>query len=576
MKRFKKMLSILLTMAMTMAMTVTAFATAESSKYTQTTGHTYQVYQIFTGDYSNGVLSNIRWGQNGTGYDANKQEQDKVAETELEKLEAVKNSTDNVAKYNVIKEFVNLSSTAYRENSFEANAAIQWTELPAGYYLVRDKEGSLSGAGIENEAYTFYVVEVIADGTLTINPKVDIPTPDKKIVEGTDKVSTNEASIGDEVKYEITGTMPSNIADYKEYYYKFTDTLSKGLTYKPGSINVSVNGVDVTTYFSHSESGNGAAVVKNDDGTTTIQVGIQDVKGLKNVVSSVGDITSSTTIVLTYTAILNEDAVIAGDGNTNDVKLTYSNDPNNSGNGNTTPPENPNVPTTQHPTGESPEVEVKTFTTELTILKHNEENKFLPGTEFTLSGNGVNVVLVTSENFAPVEEGQEGEYWKLTDGTYTKEAPILEDTETTSNNRADYDDVEKKYTKTTSVIAKGNGKTETDVVGTVQEDGTVTFRGLGEGEYTITETKTLDGYNTIEPIKFKLTFDKATKKFSSNNDNVKVGADNMLDTDILNKSGSLLPSTGGIGTTIFYIVGAILVVGAAILLVTKKRMSKEA
>lgn len=575
MKRIKKMLSIMLTLAMTMAMSVTAFATSGNSAYTQTTDHTYQVYQIFTGDYSNGVLSNIRWGQNGTGYETGKQEQAKVPETELEELEAVKDSKDNVEKYRVIKDFVNLNSSAYRESTFTANATIEWNGLPAGYYLVRDKEGSLSGAGIENEAYTFYVVEVI-DGTLTINPKVDIPTPDKKIVEGTDKVSTNEASIGDEVKYEITGTMPSNIADYKEYYYKFTDTLSKGLTYKPGTISVSVNGVDVTTYFSHSESGNGAAVVKNADGTTTIQVGIQDVKGLKNVVPAVGDITASTTIVLTYTAILNEDAVIAGEGNINDVKLTYSNDPNNSGNGNTTPPENPDVPTTQHPTGESPKVEVVTFTTELTILKHNEENKFLPGTEFTLSGNGVNVVLVTSENFAPVAAGEEGEYWKLTDGTYTKEAPILEDTETTSNNKADYDSVDQKYTKTTSVIAKGNGKTETNVVGTIQADGTVTFRGLGEGEYTITETKTLDGYNTIEPITFKLTFNKDTKKFSSDNDVVKVGNDNMLDASILNKSGSLLPSTGGIGTTIFYIVGAILVVGAAILLVTKKRMSKEA
>ena len=144
-----------------------------------------------------------------------------------------------------------------------------------------------------------------------------------------------------------------------------------------------------------------------------------------------------------------------------------------------------------------------------------------------------------------------------------------------TDNSDDYDSIETKYTKTTSVVAKGNGETKTDVVGTVGNDGTVTFKGLGAGEYTITETKTLPGYNTIEPIKFTLTFNAETNTFVSDNKNVTVGEDNMLDTSIVNQKGSLLPSTGGIGTTIFYIIGGILVVGAAILLITKKRMSSE-
>ena len=257
---------------------------------------------------------------------------------------------------------------------------------------------------------------------------------------------------------------------------------------------------------------------------------------------------------------------------TNDVKLSYSNDPNKSGDGSTTPPENPNKPTPTHPTGETPRDEVVTYTTELTILKTDEDKKFLPGVEFTLTGDGVNIVLVTQETFT---EAADGEYWKLKNDTYTTTAPTVADDET--DNTADYASTETKYTKTTSVVAKGNGKTETDVVGTVQADGTVTFKGLGAGEYTITETKTLPGYNTIDPITFTLTFD-ATKSpmFASDNDKVTVGTDNMLDTSIVNQKGSLLPSTGGIGTTIFYIIGGILVVGAAILLITKKRMSSEA
>lgn len=407
----------------------------------------------------------------------------------------------------------------------------------------------------------------VVNDTLTFTPKADIPTPDKKIVESDNRVSTNEASIGDEVNYEITGTMPTTIGDYKTYFYKFTDTLSKGLTYKENSIKVTVNGVDVTNYFYK-----GVGTYSNTTGTE-IEVSILDVKALSLLETpAVGEITKDTKVVLTYTATLNENAVIAGEGNPNDVKLTYSNDPNNSGNGSTTPPENPDKPTPEHPTGESPEVEVVTYTTELTILKTNEEDAFLPGVEFTLTGNGVNIVLVTEETFT---EAADGAYWKLKDGTYTTTAPTISDNET--DNTADYDSIEIKYTKTTSVVAKGNGKTETNVVGTVQEDGTVTFKGLGAGEYTITETKTLPGYNTIDPITFTLTFDASkTPMFASNNDKVNVGTDNVLDTSIENKKGSLLPSTGGIGTTIFYIVGAVLVIGAAILLVTKKRMSKEA
>ena len=574
MKRMKKIVSILLAMVMVLGMSLTVFATEgggdvttpdisntpdEGSRSgagdnTETPGsvtHTYEIYQIFTGDYADGVLSNIKWGQNGTGTEG-----EKVATSVLDELEAVKDATSDTAKLAVIQKYTNLNSTPIRTGS-----ETTYTELPVGYYLVKDKDGSLTGT---NVGYTLYVTQVV-NGTLTFAPKADVPTTDKKIVEDGNKVETNEASIGDEVNYEITGTMPSNIADYKTYYYMFTDTLSKGLTYKENSINVTVNGVDVTKYFYK-----GVGTYDETTGTT-IEVGIIDLKALSLLTDpAVGDITKDTKVVLTYTATLNENAVIAGDGNPNDVKLSYSNDPNNSGNGSTTPPENPDKPTPTHPTGETPKIEVVTYTTELTILKTDEDNKFLPGVEFTLTGNGVNIVLVTEETFT---EAADGEYWKLKDGTYTTTAPTVADDET--DNSADYDDINKKYTKTMGVVAKGEGKTETDVVGVVGADGTVTFKGLGAGEYTITETKTLPGYNTIDPIKFTLTFNATAKTFVSDNDKVTVGTDNMLDTSIVNQKGSLLPSTGGIGTTIFYVVGGILVIGAGILLVAKKRMSNR-
>lgn len=543
---------------MALAMSITAFAadvTENDSDASKKVEHTYEIYQIFIGDYAKvegkDVLSNIKWGGNSkhrTG--------EVVDDAVLKELEAVQNATSDTEKLAVINKYANLDSTPMMTGT-----ETKYTGLTPGYYLVKDKDGSLSGT---NEAHTLYVVQVVND-TLEFTPKGDVPETDKKIVEGEDKVTTNEASIGDEVNYEITGTMPTNIADYKEYYYVFTDTLSKGLTFDKDSVKVTVDGVDVTKYFYI------GAEQADENSPTVITVGIQDILALRSIAERVRiDFTKDTKVVLTYTATLNENAVIAGDGNPNDVKLSYSNDPNNSGNGTTNPPENPEKPSPVHPNGETPEIEVVTYTTELTILKTDEEGNFLPGVEFTLTGNGVNIVLVTEETFT---EDADGEYWKLTNDTYTTTPPTIAGDET--DNSADYDDVNKKYKKTTSVVAKGNGKTETDVVGTVQADGTVTFKGLGAGEYTITETKTLPGYNTIEPIQFKLTFNAETKTFVSDNENVTVGEDNMLDTSIVNQKGSLLPSTGGIGTTIFYIVGAVLVIGAGIILVTKKRMSNE-
>lgn len=551
MKRIKRLAAVMMAAIMALAMSITAFATEAPGASASPVTHTYEIYQIFTGDYAEGVLSNIKWGANGTGTEG-----EKVENSILEKLEAVAEGKSDTEQLAVINKYANLEGDPIKTGS-----ETKYTGLTPGYYLVKDKDGSLTGT---NVPYTLYVVQVVND-TLEFTPKGEVPSTDKKIVEGDNKVETNEASIGDEVNYEITGTMPSNIADYKTYYYMFTDTLSKGLTYKENSIKVTVNGVDVTNYF---YKGVGTY---NETTGTTIEVGILDLKALSLLTNpAVGKITKDTKVVLTYTATLNEKAVIAGNGNPNDVKLSYSNDPNNSGNGSTTPPENPDKPTPIHPTGETPKVEVVTYTTELTILKTDEDNKFLPGVEFTLTGNGVNIVLVTEEEFT---EDANGEYWKLKDGTYTTTAPTEADDET--DNTADYDSIEQKYSKTIKVVSKANDAEKTGVVGKVQTDGTVTFKGLGVGEYTITETKTLPGYNTIDPITFTLTFDAETKTFASDNDKVTVGTDNMLDTSIVNQKGSLLPSTGGIGTTIFYIVGAILVIGAGVILVAKKRMGRE-
>lgn len=111
----------------------------------------------------------------------------------------------------------------------------------------------------------------------------------------------------------------------------------------------------------------------------------------------------------------------------------------------------------------------------------------------------------------------------------------------------------------------------------VNGEGVVSFTGLGAGRYTITEVTTPDGYNHIEPIEIEIIFNESSKTFSAylydENGYENATPINMGGYEIVNQAGALLPSTGGIGTTIFYVVGGILVVGAGVLLITKKRMS---
>lgn len=565
----KKTLSLLLALTMILALSATALAATVT---VPTDGilkdHTFTAYQIFSGREENGILSDVQWGSgiNSDGF-----------------LAALKADTTYGSKFtgctdaaDVAKVLSDNNSNAALANQVAKLAYAKKTgsgktltsgenTLADGYYLVVDTTADVGEGG----AYNTALLQVV--GNINITAKTDAPTSDKMIVEGNNRVEVNEASIGDTVQYEITGTLPSNLADYNTYYYVFTDTLSKGLTPvtdQDGKITVTVKigDVDVTKYFYI-----GATNYSETNGTT-ITVGIQDLLALNKVEGVT--VNKDSKIVISYSAILNENAVIAGEGNPNDVTLKYSNKPNESGTGATeAPPENPDQPKPEHPTGDTPKEKVVTFTTELTIKKTDENGKILPGAEFKLEGNGVNVVLVTTEKFT---EDTSGEYWKLTDGTYTKTGPTIGGD---NDNSADYDNTTTKYTKTVEIVAKGKGKTETTVVGMVDsENGTVTFTGLGAGTYKITETKTPSGYNTIAPIDFTIEFNAETKTFSVKD--VTAGQEivvngNTLSTTIVNKAGATLPETGGMGTTIFYALGSILVLGAGVLLVVKKRMSAE-
>ena len=224
---------------------------------------------------------------------------------------------------------------------------------------------------------------------------------------------------------------------------------------------------------------------------------------------TISAVNKSSHIVVTYNATLNDTAVLGKEGNVNEAKLEFSNNPNGTGH------------------GETPLDSVIVFTYKVVVNKHaNAANgPALAGAEFTLSK-------------------------KLKDGT-TKDIAVVKNTDGT----------------------------------------TFTFSGLDDGDYVLTETKTPEGYNTIAPIKFtvnadhtiawegiertdiltSLTGSTATGELTFTADDVKAA----LSTDVVNKAGATLPSTGGMGTTLFYVVGGGLMVAAIVLLVTKKRMENK-
>lgn len=546
MKLTKKIASFLLALVMVFSVATTVLAANENPHTitiaNSTSGYEYEAYQIFKGDLADNVLANVEWGKN---IDISKLA-DAFKDTTFD---GMTDAADVVAKLDgagdespVAKEFAAViakcltgdpSVSTYKDGKYTIDV------VGDGYYLVKNTKVPEVTEQTPEGSYTRYILKVVGD--VTVQHKGDVPSVDKDILDP-DEVDVNEASIGDTVKYQFTGTLPSNIEDYEAYYYTFTDTLSKGLTYTDGSVKVTIEGVDVTEHFEVSDSED------SETTGTTIKVGIANLLALENLVDENGDqlinIAASTEVIVTYEAVLNENAVINGDGNPNDVKLEYSNDPNDS---------------SVH--GETPKSVVITYVTELTIEKVDGAGKILTGAAFRIEGDGVNIVITTGEVY--VVDNENGTYWKLKDGTYTTTDPAGEDIDTSV-----YEDINTKYSKTTKTTIDTSSE-GVNAEGFVDENGKLTFTGLGAGEYTITEIVTPAGYNTIAPFTIKIEFDVETGTFTFTR-----GEAEASDTiQVVNEAGAQLPETGGMGTTIFYIVGGLLVVAAVVLLVTKKRMN---
>ena len=462
----KRAINALVAVLATVAMAVAGFmgagtAFADEATYNLTvtgTGHTYEIYQIFTGTPSGGKLTDVKWGQNGTGAAGTA-----VDDTTLTQVSAV-TGTDQ-KKADALKAYANFNSNAYATVASNATASV-----PAGYYLVKDQDPA---EGTKLDAYTTYIVKVV-DQNVTVAPKSDVP-------------------------FKLEGTVASNYASYKTYYFAFHDVEERGLTFNKDSVKVYVDNTAITSGYT--------VVTEGLNDGCTFEVKFADLK-------QISAVKAGSKIRVEYTSKLNENAVIGEQGNVNKAKLQYSNNPNDEQGG-----EN-------GPTGETPWDNVIVFTYKTVINKVDDKNQPLKGAEFTLSK-------------------------KMKDGS----------------------------TKTVAVVKNDEGTT-------------FTFNGLDDGDYVLSETVTPAGYNKIDDITFTVTANHAiewdgtgrTDVLTSLSGDKKSGsaeftmtaskADGSLTSNVVNKPGSSLPETGGMGTIVLYAAGAVLVIAAGVYFGLKKKNAR--
>lgn len=379
------------------------------------------------------------------------------------------------------------------------NYTATFTGLDYGYYVV-----AVPGATLANTSGQYATLVSVDSTNVNANIKGSLPTVGKKVQVNGNGADTADAKIGDTLTFTLTSTIP-DMSAYDTYTFNFKDTLSKGLTY--GDItSVTVEGVD-------------APLVKDTDytvtttpaaaGNTLLTVGMTDFKNKQQT-------NAGKKITVTYTATLNENAVVGGAGNVNSATIQYSNDPSSTG------------------TGESEPDKVRVFTYGFTVDKYTGDNyndaaTRLAGAEFTLTAKGDTSAI----KFVQVNAGSATE-----DAVYR----VAKAGETAGT--------------TTTITTPANGK--------------VVFQGLKNGEYTLTETKAPAGYNKLASaigVKVNGSNDgtdttNATVNITYNNDNNDTTYDQTASNGVIpvqNKSGAILPGTGGMGTIAFTVIGVLVI-----------------
>ena len=498
MKLSRKILSLVLALVMVMGLAATAFAEEETGSITikdTVVGQTYTIYQILAlesyNDSANAYAykATTAWNNFITSSDI----KDIYVKVDTQGYVTWKDDADAAAFAKAAQKYAKDNSIDNQGSVPATAATVSFTGLDLGYYLVDSTLGTLCSLDTTNPH-------------VEMKEKNEAPTNDKTVEEDStgDYVNKNDADIGQTVNFKSVITAQPGAENYV-----FHDIMSNGLTLDKASIKI--DNVAVTDSDGNDVAGDAYTVsypsgVGADGCTFEIAFGQ----------SYLNTITGPTPITITYSATLNENAVIAGDGNLNTSKLSYGDSSN---------------------TQTTPDSETRTYTWKLPIYKYHmngETEKALEGATFTLSKNadGSNPIPLFSKGSNVYRVAKTGETGTVTEIT----------TDTT---------------------------------------GKFTIEGLDADTYYLTETKAPRGYNKlVAPIKVTIdnsgTVRYATKTTADGQYGTDVSADASLGIKVLNQSGTELPETGGIGTTIFYVLGSILVIGAVVLLIAKKRMSAAA
>ncbi len=570
MKHFKKFFSYLV--ALTMVLSLAAFtgtkvyADGETNTGTNTgnsltvrnkgeTAHTFELYQIFTGDLSGDTLSNIKWGSSVTEVGQNalgaakdyakkleKDEKTQTAEISAEDFAKILVKGDGTTSY--------LSTKPIDTQTANSNGSATFKVEKSGYYLVKDEKGSQTDA--VKGAYTDYIVQVV--GNVTVDTKLNVPTTIKKVRENHKNVNVEnkdtdpnmssvklgdhfndvaDYEVGDNIPYELIGSLPDNYKNYDKYYYQFTDIMDKGLT----------SNNDVKAYYSNTNGENWTEIKsgfnvsktsKYDENKTTFTVEFANLKEATDEHGTIA-LNSNSKIKVTFTAKLNADAVYGNPGNINESYLKYSN--------------NVNDVTSK---GETPHDKVVVFTYELDTTKVDEKDK-------NITLEGAHFIVLDSN----------GEHPKYLVQNKDKDGKVTENTWT--NNKSEATDF------------------------TSGKEGKFAIKGLDDGTYYLQETKAPDGYNTDSTL-HEVTINATTSNGQTWNDSTNAltalslgkvensgaaataaataaAATGIVSDMITNSKGSNLPSTGGMGTTLLYVAGGILVACAAAYVVMSRKHS---
>ena len=533
-KVIKKLLAALLAVAMVCAMAIPAFAGTEGDI---TKWHSFSAFQIFKGkvdgnDIKDFKISNVEWGSNidpdnflpqlkGADTIGPLFTKANSAQDVLEVISKWSNSDANsIAFARVVCHYLYPDANATPEPAVKGGGGSDHIHFDeAGYYLVVDT--TLFNHGDFDHAYNSFLLMVThEDWNIPITPKAEKPSVKKEVFDNFDNQdgtstgdfgSSADHAINEKFQFKLTATLPASTDHAYDYYDTYAVCFKDTL-----SEGITYDGPDSVVIESKGNPGNRYDITDS----STIDISKLESQNYFEVnihdvkacaKDAVFDLNDGATITFTYTAHLNEKAYV------------------NIGSGSTENKNSVQLKYSNNPRpgdywGTTPKSEVYVYTYQLNNTKRaeSETGAPLPGAGFRLYSNEA----CNAEDEIKLKQNK--------DGTYSRDF---------------------------STEGKGVEMKSAD-------DGTFNVKGLDAGTYYLKETTPPAGYSACKVTPVTITADH------SGNDHVNLEGSNLT---IVNKKagGITLPSTGGIGTTIFYVVGGGLMVAAIVLLVTKKRMENK-